>query len=78
MSRLIIIGVFLLVAVVVFLIVWFAVNRSRSAARGAHPSSRRRRPVAPDDDPEFLRNLRLPDPPADDSKRDEPNKDDRG
>ena len=74
MSRLIIIGVFLLVAVIVFLVVWFAVNRSRSAARGAHPSSRRRRPVAPDDDPEFLRNLRLPNPPAEGDEK----TDDRG
>lgn len=73
MSRLIIIGVVLLVAVLIFVIVFIAVNRSRSAARGAHPSSRRR-PVAPDDDPEFLRNLNLPDPPTDDDQ----NTDDRG
>ena len=64
MTRLIVIVAFVLLALAIFGIVWFITSRVR---RGS--SSQHRRPVAPDDDPEFLRNLRLPDPPADEDDR---------
>lgn len=62
MVRLIVIVAFVLLALAIFGIVWFITRRAR---RG--PSATRR-PVAPDDDPEFLRNLRLPDPPTDEDE----------
>lgn len=65
MVRLIVIVAFVLLALAIFGIVWFITQRAR---RGS--STTRRRPVAPDDDPEFLRNLRLPDPPTDEEDED--------
>ena len=65
MTRLIVIVAFVLVALVIFGIVWWLTNRAR---RG--PAARRR-PVAPDDNPEFLRSIQIPDPPEEDE-------DDRG
>ena len=49
---------FLWVAIVVFLpiagvILWFTIGRARAEGGGGQ-----RRPIAPDDDPNFLRNLR--------------------
>ena len=40
---------------------WLLLGRPRSGRRPATP---RRRPLAPDDDPDFLRGLRPPPPPA--------------
>ena len=65
MVRLLVIVAFVLLALAIFGIVWWATNRAR---RG---SSTRRGPVAPDDNPEFLRSIQIPDPPSDDE-------DDRG
>jgi hypothetical protein len=39
-------------------VAWFSLGRPRQS-RGAVPPPRRRRPVAPDDDPDFLRGLRF-------------------
>lgn len=64
MGRLIVIAGIIVVALIIFAIVYAAMTRSRRAAA-------RRRPVAPDDNPEFLRSIQLPDPPTDDE-------DDRG
>jgi flagellar biosynthesis/type III secretory pathway M-ring protein FliF/YscJ len=52
MTRLVIIAIVLLVAVVVYLIVRAVIKNSR----------KRPRPLAPDDDPDFLRGLN--DPPS--------------
>lgn len=62
-------GIWVLLVLVPFVgaLVWLVVSRSRRAAvaqagaagrsRGAAPTRRRQGPVAPDDDPEFLRRL---------------------
>lgn len=61
MTRLIVIVAFVVLALVIFSIVWFITSRARRASEAA-----RRRPVAPDDNPEFLRSIQLPDPPTED------------
>lgn len=54
--------VMILLVPVVGALLWFFVGRGPRGGRGRSGGSGRRGPIAPDDDPEFLRNLKFPKP----------------
>lgn len=54
--------VVILLVPVVGALLWFFVGRGPRGGRGRSGGSGRRGPIAPDDDPEFLRNLKFPKP----------------
>lgn len=58
---------FVLLALLIFGIVWLLMSRfRRKASRGT------RRPLAPDDNPEFLRSIQIPRPPSAENSKVEP------
>jgi hypothetical protein len=60
--------VLILLVPVVGALLWFFIGRGPRGGRPRRGGSGRHGPIAPDDDPDFLRNLKFPKPDGDSDK----------